>query len=266
MRLRRGRVVRSRVVVAGMCAAVVVSLAACGDDTEAVATEAVATEADATTTEVASAPTEPAAVAEPYRADAEQVVGSTDRVDYDVFIPQLAEGDPAVTAEFNESMRAALQDMIDTHDTDRYTLSTQEYDVTRIGERVVAGLLVVSYNMNPPGAHPSPLLATVVVDTDTATPVTLTDIFPDLPAGLERLSEQSALLLPDTAAGPNFDRSGIEPTEANFANWLPTPEGMEIHFGDYQVGPHAIGLVTVTVPWESLADVADPDVVAVLAS
>lgn len=269
----------SRIVVAGVCAFVAVSVTACGgDDGNAVAEPATSVAAatedsvtedsvTATTTGSVVAPTTaPDDGAEPYRAESLQVTGATDRVDYDVVIPQLGGGDPAVVAEFDESMRTALQDMIDGPGTERYTLSTGQHEITRIGDRVVAGLLVVSYNMNPPGAHPTPLVATVVVNTDTATPVTLSDVFPDLQAGLQRLSEQSALLLPDTAAGPNFQRSGIEPTESNFANWLPTPEGMEIHFGDYQVGPHAVGLVTVTVPWDALADVADPDVVAVLAS
>ena len=125
---------------------------------------------------------------------------------------------------------------------------------------------MTSWNADPPGAHPTPIVATVVVNADTAAPITLGDLFPDLPAGLQALSDSSARLLPETVAGPDFDRSGIEPTEANFANWLATPAGMEIHFNDYQVGPHAIGLVTVTVPWEDLADVIDPELAPVVSS
>ncbi|MFZ2527544.1 MAG: RsiV family protein [Rhodococcus sp. (in: high G+C Gram-positive bacteria)] len=203
----------------------------------------------------------------PYRAEDTLVSGSTDTVDYTVVIPQISGGNPAVVAEFNESMRSALQDQIDHDDEMRYTLSTQTHEVTRIGGHVVAGLLVTSFNANPPGAHPTPIVATVVVNTDTAAPITLPDLFPDLQAGLNRLSEQAMQLVPATTGlGDAFAADGVTPELHNFANWLPTPTGMEIHFDDYQVGPHAAGLVVITVPWENLSDVMDPYLATVVAS
>ncbi|MFE3293002.1 RsiV family protein [Rhodococcus sp. NPDC059234] len=213
--------------------------------------------ASTTATETTAATAAPAA----YTATSMRVSGDNGRVRYDVVLPQVAGGDPAVTGEFNESMRAALQDQIDGSPGERFTLDGRnESAVARIGNRVLAGLLVTSWNADPPGAHPTPLVATVVIDGDNAQPITLGALFPDLPAGLRRLSDESARLLPATAVGAGFDRSGIEPTEANFANWLPTPAGMEIHFADYQVGPHAAGLVVVTVPWDRLDDVIAPAV------
>ncbi|SNS93003.1 Protein of unknown function [Rhodococcoides kyotonense] len=202
----------------------------------------------------------------PYAFTAARVSGSTDRVDYDVNIPQITGGDDAVVAEFNESMRAALQDQIDGYGQSRFTLSDARPGPTYVGDSVVAAVLNTSWDANPPGAHPTYIIATVTVNTENATPVTLEDLFPDLQAGLQRLSEQSALLLPNTAAGDDFERTGIEPIESNFANWVPSASGMNIRFGDYQVGPHAIGLVDVTIPWATLADVADPYTVGVLSS
>ncbi|MFC0447694.1 RsiV family protein [Rhodococcus jostii] len=244
--------------------AIVLALAACSDQTGTAVSEPSAT---TTVSAAEQATTEaPTSASAPYTETSLQVTGSTGRVGYDVIIPQVEGGNPAVTAEFNESMRSALQDQIDGWGTDSFTLSTQEHSVAHIGEHVISGLLVTSWNADPPGAHPTPIVATVVVNADTAAPITLGDLFPDLPAGLQKLSDESALLLPDTVAGPDFERSGIEPTEANFANWLATPAGMEIHFNDYQVGPHAVGLVTVTVPWDALADVIDPDLAPVVSS
>lgn len=201
-----------------------------------------------------------------YTATTLRVAGDTGRVRYDVLVPQVEGGDPAVAAEFDESMRAALQDQIDGSPEERFTLeSTDRSAVVHIGSRVISGLLVTSWNADPPGAHPTPLVATVVIGDD-AQPITLDRLFPDLPAGLQRLSEESARLLPATAAGPDFVREGIEPKRENFANWVATPAGMEIHFTDYQVGPHAIGLVVVTVPWDRLADVVAPDLSGVVSS
>ncbi|PQP22699.1 RsiV family protein [Rhodococcus opacus] len=244
--------------------AVVLAMAACSDQTGTAVSEPPTTTTVTAEDTPGTEATTPAGL--PYTETELQVTGSTGRVGYDVLIPQIAGGNPAVTAEFNESMRAALQDQIDGWGTDAFTLSSQEHSVAHIGEHVISGLLVTSWNADPPGAHPTPIVATVVVNADTAAPITLGDLFPDLPAGLQTLSDESARLLPETVAGPDFERSGIEPTEANFANWLATPAGMEIHFDDYQVGPHAIGLVTVTVPWDALADVIDPALAPVVSS
>ncbi|WP_027500793.1 RsiV family protein [Rhodococcus sp. UNC363MFTsu5.1] len=203
--------------------------------------------------------------ADSYTATTSRSTGDTGRVQYDVTLPRIEGGNPAVAAEFNESVAAALQDQIDGPGDERFTLTGREA-FARVGGRVVSGLLVTSWNANPPGAHPTPLVATVVVGADDAEPITLSALFPDLQAGLSRLSEESARLLPATAAGAEFEREGIEPTELNFANWLPTPAGMEIHFSDYQVGPHAIGLVVITVPWDRLADVIAPEQLEVVRS
>lgn len=263
------RVVRPLVPTVVLVAVTAASLAACSAEkgTPAAAPSTAVAESSAgaaTTTTTASVAA--ATASQSYVPTSLQVTGATDRATYNVTIPQIAGGDPAVVAEFNESMRTALQDQIDGFGNDAFTLEGQEATVAHIGAHVISGLLVTSWNANPPGAHPSPVVATVVVNSDNAMPITLSDMFPDLQAGLLRLSEQSALLLPATAAGPAFDRSGIDPVEKNFANWLATPAGMEIHFGDYQVGPHAVGLVTVTVPWSALADVLKPELAPVLSS
>ncbi len=199
-----------------------------------------------------------------YSFSTDRVVGSTERVDYDVGIPRIDGPDPAVVEEFNESMRTALQDQIDGFDDARFSLSDARPGPTYVGSSTVGAVLNISWDANPPGAHPTYIIATVTVNTDTAAPITLQDIFPDLQAGLQRLSEQSALLLPTTAAGPDFESTGIEPVADNFANWVPSADGMNIRFGDYQVGPHALGLVDVTIPWTALTDVADPVALDVL--
>ncbi|EME19480.1 RsiV family protein [Rhodococcus triatomae] len=254
----------SRIIAVPLAAAVLVGAGACSDEPGEGTSTAGAT---ATGAAPASLPPVEQNVETGYTATSARVVGDTGLVRYDVEVPQVEGGDPAVAAEFNESMRAALQDQIDGSAGESFTLDgLNDSQVAHIGSRVLAGLLVTSWNADPPGAHPTPLVATVVVDTDNGQPITLNTLFPDLQAGLDRLSEESALLLPGTAAGPDFERSGIEPTHENFANWLATPDGMEVHFSDYQVGPHAIGLVQVTVPWDRLRGVMAPAMVDVVSS
>lgn len=219
---------------------------------------ATSTPAKITTTEGTPAPMS-------YSFGTVRIAGATDRVTYDVAVPQIDGPDPAVVQEFNESMHQALVDQTQGYGDARFSLSDARPGPTYAGNNVVGAVLNTSWDANPPGAHPTYIIATVTVNTATAQPITLQDLFPDLPAGLQRLSEQSALLLPDTAAGPNFESGGIAPETANFANWVPSSTGMNIRFGDYQVGPHAIGLVDVTIPWSALTDVADPGTLAALA-
>jgi hypothetical protein len=46
------------------------------------------------------------------------------------------------------------------------------------------------------------------------------------------------------------------PEAQNFANWIPTDDGLEIHFSPYQFG---IALPeTKTVPWSALSDLLAP--------
>lgn len=256
-----------------MAAALAVTAALGGCSTSGTATPASApTTTDVTVTTARAEPTSTTPpptsnAAQPYVLGSTRVTGSTARATYDVAIPQLSGGNPAVTAEFNESMRAALQDQIDRDYGNDFALSDgYSKGETHVGRRVISSEQITSWIAVPPGAHGNSLLATVTINADTAQPITLGDAFTDLDTGLSRLSDRAAAILPSTRAGESFERSGIEPTEANFANWTASPQGMNIHFGDYQVGAYGIGLITITVPWADLSDVLAPGMQAVLSS
>jgi hypothetical protein len=106
------------------------------------------------------------------------------------------------------------------------------------------------------GAHPTSYIGTVVIDSRTARVITLAELFDDDAAGLARLSEQSRSLLARDGLESGSDVTGLAPTEANFANWIPTPNGLEVHFTEYQLGTRYAP--TVLVPWTALTDVLAP--------
>ena len=118
----------------------------------------------------------------------------------------------------------------------------------------IAQLLVGTYYAEK-AAHPLDYVSTLVIDSRTAGPITLGDLFTDEQAGLRRLSEQSRALLPTIGGGSGPESPGTRPIAENFANWMPTAQGLEIHFADYQVGH---GLPVVTVPWSAIADLLTP--------
>jgi hypothetical protein len=80
----------------------------------------------------------------------------------------------------------------------------------------------------------------VVIDSRSADPIMLTNLFTEEQAGLNRLSEMT----------------GGEPRSENFVNWLPTAEGLEFHSAPYQFG---IALPeTKTVAWAAIAELLAP--------
>lgn len=259
-----------RLLVASAASALVLAGCSTTDGTPQAAPGGIeSTTATVSTTTSSTTTTPPSTTVAPtsdYSFTSQRVGGTNERVTWDVTLPQVTGGRAAVAAEFNESMQSALDDQIDGFGDSRFTLSDARQGPSYIGDKVISAVLNLSWDANPPGAHPTYIIATVTVNSETGGPVTLQDLFPNTQEGLQRLSDESAYLLPGTPAGEHFELSGIEPTVANFANWVATPAGMNIRFGDYQVGPHAIGLVDVTIPWDHLADVADPYILGVLSS
>ena len=92
------------------------------------------------------------------------------------------------------------------------------------GSAAVSELIRGLY-VHVPSAHPTSYVSTVVIDSRSATPITLKDLFSDEQAGLNRLSQQTKQLLPavmGAGESPMPDAPGNAPVEANFANWIPT--------------------------------------------
>lgn len=173
-------------------------------------------------------------------------------VRFDVDVPWISGDDQAVVDRFNNSVLASLHDQQVTLGNDGstsgyWTVSSQDAQAV-IGTDVITGLLITSVNhQDPLSAHPTPEIATFVINKATAKPVMLTDLFTDSNEALQRLSNEARQQI--IAKIGSVEESGIAPTAKNFANWIPTPSGIEIHFDDYQVGPHAAGLQVITVPW-----------------
>ncbi|MFI1461379.1 protein kinase domain-containing protein [Nocardia carnea] len=192
-----------------------------------------------------------------YTETSAEVRGDNGDVSWNVRIPQVSGGTAAVVDRFNNSVRAALQDQIDNAPVSS-ELTNGPPNTLHIGPRVLSAVLTTVRKSDPPSGEPKKLLATITIDAGTAEPITLRDLFPDLDAGLARLSGEAERRLPETAAGPDFDRREIQPRTKNFHHWVATDQGMAIHFEEDSVAPPDKGLISITVPWRALADVLDP--------
>lgn len=166
---------------------------------------------------------------------------TTDRMgNWDARIVELAEGDSAVVEAFNHASRTSALEQIDRAKAE--SNPGEQWNFESHGQvafrSIAVGQLIVGTHYY--GAHPTSYISTVVIDSRSADPIMLTDLFTDDQAGLDRLSELT----------------GAEPRAENFANWIPTAEGLEIHFAPYQFG---IALPeTKTVSWAALADLLAP--------
>jgi hypothetical protein len=182
-------------------------------------------------------------------------------------VDTIGGGDTKVADAFNTAVKSAAQQQLDTakpgpSDNPGLTWNFETTPTISFTAGAVSELLEgVAYTQN--AAHPSSWVSTVVIDSRSASPITLKDLFADEQKGLDRLSQQTRQLAPGVLGSgptPMADAPGNAPTEANFAHWLPTTQGIEIHFNDYQLGPH--GLVVVTVPWSAVDDLLAPGMTA----
>jgi hypothetical protein len=183
------------------------------------------------------------------------------RGSWTLIVNQIDGGDGAVTAAFNRAVQNSAQGQLDSARADADPDATWTFDTDptiHFGGASVSEVIGGLFNAVP-SAHPVSFVSTVVIDSRNARPILLSDLFVDEQAGLDRLSEQTKLLLPGvmgTGRGPMADEPGNAPVAANFANWIPTPGGLEIHFNDYQF---VHGTPVLTVPWSALDDVLNPD-------
>jgi len=173
-------------------------------------------------------------------------------------------GDPAVANAFNQASNNSAQGQLDEARTGATTDGTWSFDTN---PTILFGGASVSQRINGlfnavPSAHPINYVSTVVIDSRNARPITLSDLFFDEQAGLNRLSEQTKVLLPAVSGqepGAFDDDPGAAPAEENFANWIPTSDGLEIYFNDYQFFH---GTPVITVPWQALDGLLRPEMQA----
>jgi hypothetical protein len=108
-----------------------------------------------------------------------------------------------------------------------------------------------------PSAHGASGLETYVIRRATGDRVTLTDLVRPgrLGHALRAMSGYARRRLPEVFGTPLSDeeRAWLAPYASRYARITPLPEGLQVAFDAYRVGPGAAGFPRVVVPWEALA-------------
>jgi len=112
------------------------------------------------------------------------------------------------------------------------------------------------------GASPQHEIITSTFDTQENKIITLSGLFKENSAYLERLSELSKKALfekyPDLSFAFNTPtyQKGFAPNEKNFSNWALTDTGLVIFFPEYQVAPYAAGTLDIEIPYADIKDIS----------
>jgi hypothetical protein len=241
-----------------------VATAGCGGEAPAPSSSSSTSAAAVSTT--TAAPTTPSQATGPSTSNGQQYSVTTTTIEGDsddgrgswrAEFSQLAGGDAAVVDAFNGASHVAVMDQVEAakEGASEGTATWEFESNAQVTFHSIAVAQIIFGSLDF-GAHPSHQIGTIVIDSRSADPIMLVDLFTDQRAGLSRLSEQATKILAADGMNLGPDEPGAAPKAENFANWIPTAEGLEIHFAPYQFGV-ALPAV-ITVPWPALADVLAP--------
>jgi hypothetical protein len=181
---------------------------------------------------------------------------------WSVHSQRIEGGSPGVAAAINEGIDAEATRQVQRQTWDASTRRPWTFDATGTAyfrSITVSELFVGKYDTDEPNM-PIDTVSAVVFDNRSGLPITWDNLFSDKSAGLGRLSEQTTAILPTvyTEPHPGYWRTSgaFAPLDINFRNWIPTEQGIELHFPDYQFGR---GLKVITVPWATVADLIAPE-------
>ena len=195
-----------------------------------------------------------------YMVDRSASDGAATSGSWSLVMDTISGGDPRVAEAFNDAVHAAAQGLLDdatrgAKPQGQWTFQTSPQ--VFFSSASISALISGTYN-DETAAHSAGSVINVVIDSRSARPITLSELFTDDQAGLNRISEQTEILLPPAkgaTATPMPNIPGNKPLLENFDSWIPTPAGLEIHFADYQF---IHGTPVITVPWAAIDDLLAP--------
>jgi len=258
---RRSTLVGKRMAAAAIGMTVAVSAVACASSKTGMATSSTTSPVSSTPSERsgASAGLGPLEFTDLYGDPSSSTGHSPDGLfTWTLNVDTISGGDAKVAAAFNATVNAAAQQQRDTYKPVTDVARPTTFDTTptiSFSDGSVSELLVGLLKCR--GRSPSDLfgqhggrgLAHGYSD------------HPQEPvhrraegSGPDLSADQNAFC-PMDAWWPGRRNPGAAPTEANFEHWLPTAQGIEVHFEDYQFGH---GLPVLTIPWPTFDDLLAP--------
>lgn len=133
-----------------------------------------------------------------------------------------------------------------------------EYESFRTGGGVWSFLL--TYGLFTGGAHPTPVVETLVFDLSDGRQLAFADVFKDDPASVEALA---SYVVADLVNRQGLDADWVagafaDPGKA-MSRFVLRESGPLFVFPPYEVAPYVFGTITVPLPWAALKELVRPD-------
>lgn len=181
-------------------------------------------------------------------------------VDYD----KVAGGDPMVAGAVNRILDDEANGQVwlyaaSASKSSPWTFRSQGRLLFR--PMTIAAVFTGRYHAAELPNMPVDAVATRVFDSRRGIQIVWDNLFVDPQAGLQRLSDLTKKILPVAYPTPplgGWAEYGVAmaPLKRNFKFWIPTADGIELHFPDGQFGR---GVRTMTVPWPAVSDLIAPE-------
>lgn len=212
----------------------------------------------------------PGSACAPYAPVADSIAGkSPDNLgDWIVRYERIAGGNPDIAEAINGIIDAEARGQVATYEpsgskTLPWTLNIDGRVLRRAV--TISELFTGEYNDGQPNM-PFHAVATRVFDCRSGILIDWDNLFTNKLAGLTKLSEETKRIIPTVYAPPSRPGvwqfgSEVAPVDANFRYWLPTDQGIELHFPDWQFGR---GVAVITVGWAAVKDLIVPEFQAII--
>lgn len=183
-----------------------------------------------------------------------------------VHYQRLNPDDSPAAQAINERIDAEAQREVTQATWDGSTRRPWTFDAAgtiSVRATTVSEVFIGSYDTAEPHM-PMHTVGSVVCDTRSGDIITWDNLFRDKTAGLSRLGERVEAHMATTASPTqlrDWRRAGqFAPVDVNFKHWIPTRQGVELHFPEVQYGR---GLKVMTVPWTEVEDLIAPEFAAI---
>ncbi|ORW09179.1 hypothetical protein AWC16_17540 [Mycolicibacter longobardus] len=179
---------------------------------------------------------------------------------------RLHPGQAQAAEVINDQIDAAAMREVTQATWDGSTRRPWTFDATgtiNVRAATVSEVFRGTYNTAEPHM-PMHTVGSIVCDAASGVIITWDNLFHDKTAGLQRLGDQLEATLAAQASPTqvrDWKRAGkFAPVDINFKSWIPTREGVQLHFPELQFGP---GHTVVAVPWAAVREQIVPEFLSI---
>ncbi len=187
----------------------------------------------------------------------------------DVRYPLASGLGPKIDAAFNAASRNHVRSLVKTFEQAARVSQREangaagmlthslnlDFETMHLSDRLLA--ILVSGGEFQGGAHPDPILYTLLVDPQTGRKISVADLFNSKETYLSELSRLSAIELKprikDLNTNEKWVLQGTAAKSENFQILWPGNDGLYVLFPPYSVAPYSSGAPRVVIPYKKLA-------------